>query len=550
MFIKRFAVIGLLSLALIAGATLVPLGGKVGDEVYFDNEFVGNLPEDQVRKIVSDKIAEFENQKLQIGRNNTTPVDLGITYSLDRTVANLLKQKSTLIASLIKADSTGLDVVQGEVVVPVIEYNYGEVRMRVAALLEEYETESVDAAVVWTKDGFEITESKVGRTIVGKEKLVDEIVAKLTEDVLDLGVEKNYPVQYLAVSPVVNTEQANAVFAKLNQYLVDLPKVSVAGELNQIDFLASDDWFEFDYLNGEISLNKAKLEEYVKELALELNQNANIVTVKDIKAYTSEYYGNNIYYKADVEGEMKSGKSVNEAKLIKDILAAFEGEEKTVYVEFDLKPMEIRSTVDGANFSDLLSVGKSSYALGNQPNRVHNIKTAVSYQNGVVIPPGARFSFNDVGGWVTLEKGYQNGKVIMGSGVVDAPGGGVCQVSTTAFRAAVFAGLDIDKRKNHSWDVSYYQDIHGVDAAVYPPGEVDLAFYNTTPGYILVHAFVNEPEETVYFEFYGESDGRSVELSEPWLSRPVGGKIVKTDWQIKKADGTVEQREIVSRYWK
>ena len=385
MFLKKFVVGGLLSIALIAAFSFVPLGSKVGAEVYFSDKFVANLSEDEIRVIVEEKVAEFENQTVRIGKQAVTPVELGVTYNIDKTVSRLLKQKATLLASLTKADSTGLDIVEGEIVLPVIEYNYGELRMKIASILEEYETEPVDAAVVFGDNGYYVTESSLGRTIIGKDDLIEDIVDKLGKDLLKLDEEKNYAVKYMAVSPRYNTEQAKVVYEKLSQVLSSPVKISIAGELREIEGLNSQKWFDFDYEKGEIFLVNSEVESFVADFAKEFNEEASIITVKAINSYASEYYGKNTYYKAEVDGVMKSGKWINQEKLVADIITAFGSDEKVVYVEFDVAPMTVKSEVEGASFDDMISVGKSSYALGNQPNRVHNIKTATAYQNAVVI---------------------------------------------------------------------------------------------------------------------------------------------------------------------
>jgi vancomycin resistance protein YoaR len=77
--------------------------------------------------------------------------------------------------------------------------------------------------------------------------------------------------------------------------------------------------------------------------------------------------------------------------------------------------------------------------------------------------------------------------VIKKEGTVPEFGGGLCQVSSTAFRAAMNGGLPITQRRNHAYAVQYYAP-QGTDATIYP-GVVDLKFINDTPGDILIWAF-------------------------------------------------------------
>jgi vancomycin resistance protein YoaR len=94
-------------------------------------------------------------------------------------------------------------------------------------------------------------------------------------------------------------------------------------------------------------------------------------------------------------------------------------------------------------------------------------------------------------------------------------GGGVCQVSTTAFRAAFYAGLPIVERHQHTYRVSYYEQDGsptGFDAAVYSPG-VDLKFRNDTEGAILIQTSVDTASSTLTFRFFGTPNAREVKLA-------------------------------------
>ena len=90
-------------------------------------------------------------------------------------------------------------------------------------------------------------------------------------------------------------------------------------------------------------------------------------------------------------------------------------------------------------------------------------------------------------------------------------GGGLCQVSTTAFRAAINTGLEITRRTAHAFPVVYY-DPQGFDATIYPPWP-DLRFINNTPSYVLVQTKINDYD--LIFEFYGTNDGRKIEIDGP-----------------------------------
>ncbi|OQA52440.1 MAG: Vancomycin B-type resistance protein VanW [candidate division WS2 bacterium ADurb.Bin280] len=151
---------------------------------------------------------------------------------------------------------------------------------------------------------------------------------------------------------------------------------------------------------------------------------------------------------------------------------------------------------------------------GSSSNRVHNVKTGVQAVSGVLLKPGEEFSTTGRLGRVDASTGYLQEMVIKEDKTVPEFGGGLCQVSTTLFRAAMNSGLKITERHNHSYRVSYYEPPIGMDATIYTPSP-DLKFVNNTPSYILIQGRVEGYKAT--FDFYGTKDGREIEISEPYV---------------------------------
>ncbi len=162
---------------------------------------------------------------------------------------------------------------------------------------------------------------------------------------------------------------------------------------------------------------------------------------------------------------------------------------------------------------ELIAEGRSDYTHS-IPSRIHNVILAASKFNGVIIPKGEEFSFNKIVGDISASSGYQTAWVISGGRTVLGDGGGVCQVSTTMFRAALNAGLPITERHAHAYRVSYYENDSdpGFDATIYSPS-VDLRFKNDTPADILIQTVVDEENKLLTFKFYGKKDDRIVEIS-------------------------------------
>ena len=141
-------------------------------------------------------------------------------------------------------------------------------------------------------------------------------------------------------------------------------------------------------------------------------------------------------------------------------------------------------------------------------NRIHNVHLMADYIDGTVIAPGHTFSFNERVGPRTVERGFREGQMIIGSLLLPAIGGGVCQTATTLFNNAFELGLPIVERHNHSFYISHYP--MGRDATV-SWGGPDLVFKNDLKTGILIKT--SYTDSTLTFSFYGTDPKRRVEIS-------------------------------------
>ncbi len=163
---------------------------------------------------------------------------------------------------------------------------------------------------------------------------------------------------------------------------------------------------------------------------------------------------------------------------------------------------------------------QTSYFRGSSSARIQNIKTAASSFHGLLIAPGETFSMASELGNISLDNGYAEALIIIGDKTIKGVGGGVCQVSSTLFRTAFFAGLPIAERHPHAYRVGYYEQtvgghsasLAGLDATVYVP-LVDFKFTNDTPNWILMETYTSPTYGSLTWKFYSTTDGRSVEWS-------------------------------------
>lgn len=216
----------------------------------------------------------------------------------------------------------------------------------------------------------------------------------------------------------------------------------------------------------------------------------------------------------------RDGKSVDENELRSLFLTAIphiatgQLTEVTIPVPVTVvKPDVQTADVNSYGIKELIGKGYSEFS-GSIPGRIHNVALAAQKLNGVLIKPGEVFSFNGTVGDISAATGYQSAYVIKNGRTVMGDGGGVCQVSTTLFRAALDAGLPITERHEHSYRVHYYEDggfKAGLDATVFDP-TYDFKFRNDTPGHILIQTKTDTNNLTLTFELYGSSDGRKSQI--------------------------------------
>ncbi len=276
--------------------------------------------------------------------------------------------------------------------------------------------------------------------------------------------------------------------------------------------------------------------------------------------------------------ETEAGLSVDYELLAEDIQVWLEigPDVRADSVELSIiekKPTVTAENVNELGIAELLGTGHSNMS-GSPVNRQGNIQRGVDLLNGLLIAPDEEFSLVTALKPFTIENGYLPELVIKGSETIAEVGGGLCQIGTTTFRGALGAGLEIVERRNHSYAVSYYSDdrngLPGTDATIYD-AKPDFIFKNDTGNYILLQT--RREGNDLYFDYWGKSDGRVANFSEPiaynWVSPPPlkeiesdslapgqrkctesahRGVTAQFTYTIDYADGTQHEEDFVSVY--
>ncbi|MDK1029158.1 MAG: VanW family protein [Anaerolineae bacterium] len=258
----------------------------------------------------------------------------------------------------------------------------------------------------------------------------------------------------------------------------------------------------------------------------------------------------NIGRTVDVDASIKA---INEALLV--------GEHNIpLRIVETLPAVTDNSTAEQLGIIELVS-SETTYFYGSSAERIQNIQISAAQFHGVLIAPGEIFSMGNTLGDISLDNGFAEALIIYGGRTIKGVGGGVCQVSTTLFRAVFFGGYPVNERYSHAYRVSYYEqsasgainsNLAGLDATVYFP-LVDFKFTNDTPYWILMETDVNVDARTLSWKMYSTSDGRSVtwQTTGPQnvvpAPKPIfeeteelkSGQIRQVDWAANGADVTV-----------
>ncbi len=229
------------------------------------------------------------------------------------------------------------------------------------------------------------------------------------------------------------------------------------------------------------------------------------------------------------------GQRLDRPALERDILdAVHRPGERRVQVPVILLNKEFDTSSNALGIKDLLGVGSSIYK-GSPDYRDHNIAVGAAKLDGMIVRPGDTFSFNERIGAFTKAEGWVEGSVIVEDRTEQGIGGGICQVSTTLFRAALAAGLPIEERWPHLYRVRYYEMGGlpiGYDSTIFSPG-IDLKFRNDFENPIMLRVLIDRRLATLDFEIWGTADGRKVTLNKPrlwdWEDPPPDEGIVNSE---------------------
>jgi vancomycin resistance protein YoaR len=507
------AVITLVVLGIAGGITSFyrSYEGRIYPNVSIQGIAVGEMTPEQAESALRSRYAAFLRQPVVItyGDRQWTPTldELGMTFDFRGAVDaayNAGRGRGVVddVRELAAIWQHGLDVP--------LHVSYDETRAQayLTQLAREIERAPADAQV--RLDGAQIA---IVGAVIGRQVLVDATLAQVSQQ-LQAFVPTTIPLQTREIPPRLDDATVAAARAQIETILQG-PLTLQVGK-NEYEWTVAD-------LADMIIINRVPSAEGDR-IAVTLDQDMIARRIRQIADETEKpgtrprVAWNNGDLKIVKPG--KPGLRLDEARARDMVIAAAMGRDRTL----DLPMVPTDPPVTEANLHqlgirELVSIGKSDFT-GSAAYRVHNIGVGMQLLNGLLIAPGEEFSFNKNIGQINAANGFVEGAAIIQNRTQQEFGGGICQDSTTMFRAAFWAGLPITERWGHSFYISWYDKYAlgprgngpGLDATIFTGGP-DLKFVNDTGAWLLIQAWSNPKTGVAQIELYGTKPNRTVDLT-------------------------------------
>ena len=460
-----------------------------------------------------------------------TAKEMGVSFNVAATVeeAYAVGREGN---NLERLGERSLSLVVGVTIPPDVDYRPEKAQAEVEEIASQVNHEPREASVEVYGSEVEVLESSEGYKldVAATMERIDSAVedmsgqARLVGDVL---------------SPEITTEEAETAAEKARQALSEQLVFKAEGRTWTLSPAAVGSALEVTK-NGdelEVSLNRDRLRDRLAHVYADL-------TIRSVEAGYDVAANSSV-----VVTPSKEGQRIEDEKF----LAAIEDglfqnkREYEVPIVVD-RPEYTTAELEGMKPTTLLGSYRTNYTLSSDKSeeRVENLELASGEVSGTFLAPGKIFSMNAA----VSDVNYKETHVIINGAETLADGGGLCQVTSTLYNAALFAGLEIVERHPHASQLPYIRP--GMDATIWF-GALDMKFKNTTDGFVLLEEYVSDGY--VYANVYGVPDNVNVEMrsEELWMTedasewvtyytRTEGRKVVYKDQWKTEYDALIDDK--------
>lgn len=575
----RITVFTLLALSVVFAFSFIFVafaytGNAVCSNATLDGFDIGGMDGDTLSEFVDSHIQKLCESRIIVSvggsKYSFLPEDIGVKYDKESTISTILGYRGTGVQYYVSAISNFLGKKEF--------FTHATFDREVAKnTFFEKVTEihrPINAQIIVENGAWVVKPSKIGYS--GD---IDVLLDRIEGNLHVLG-KREFAFDVHSVVADFTTEHAESLMPRVLKITQNDHNLVVnAGKIRQtfpIDFHDGSSWLVITRSNAkewDVTLNEVMIVQVIIDRIAPLVERH--VQHVEIKGYEKK---KGLLY-ANAEGVAQDGIKIDLSETLKNISEHLEAGIHETNVVVDHLPARIITPEDSPyQFPDRLSAGLSNYATSSD-DRIHNVKLGLSKFHNRVVVPGEILSNNAHVMPVTNEAGYKNELAIFGGGgLKKVPGGGLCQVSTTIYRAFFNGGFNIIERYPHSLYVHYYtayQD--GLDATIYPSygGDFkgkDLRIVNDYSHAILVQTYTNDETLDAVTQIFGTSDGRTVEISGPtylentWIGtdyiedpslapgveyvevKGSYGKLIHWNRIVTYEDGKVNNEDVYSRY--
>jgi len=405
-------------------------------------------------------------------------------------------------------------------------------------IASQIDTPPVEASLTVNGTQVAVTPGAYGRTVnIGGT--LDQIVNPLR----NLG-SADLPLAIVEYRPGVLDASQQAAIAQtiLSQPLtlvIEAPKAGDPGpwtfdQTQLASMLAINRAEDANGARYEVGLDQAKLTPFLETIA----------PLVEIKPQNARFTFNDETRELEVipGKEAVDGRLLNIAATVQNLNAQAVTGAHTIPLVFGVVTPQIGNNTKAADLgiTGLVS-DQITYFAGSSAERINNIRIGSAAFHGVLVPPSGTFSFDEVLGDISLDTGFSEALIIYAGRTIKGVGGGICQVSTTAFRAAFFGGYPIVERHSHAYRVGYYEKGFGpgLDATIFSP-VADFKFTNDRQAWLLIETYVYN-NGVLQFKFYSADDGRQVAVGTPDVKNIVPAPNDKYEENPELATGTIKQ---------
>lgn len=477
------------------------LGGKTKDDAK-------NILTEEAKLFLENEIVlNYEPKDGQSGKEyKFKPEELGLQYDIDKTVNGIWSWGRKE-----RAGRSFLEQLQSIFSKKNHNFSYAinseALDKKISEIALEQDQPEKDFAISYQNGKFILSTERAEGWRINQTTLKDKVgvnIAKAEVENINFGTE--------TFKPQISQENAEKRLVEANSIISagDLSLKFETQEFNaDIDTIGSIIKYEGAGDDLKLGFDKAREKLFIQNIAGSID-----IVASDAKLGIADG-------KATIISVATLGKTLDQTQTAVDIENALSArisgqtssvDPKTIALKVEVKkPAITNDSIGNLGINELIGTGTTNF-VKSPTNRVYNINVGAKAINGSLVAPGETFSTIGKLGKIDANSGYLPELVIKNNTTVPDYGGGLCQVSTTLFRAALNAGLKITERQNHSYRVSYYEPPIGMDATIYDPSP-DFKFVNNYSTHILIQSKIVGTKIT--FEIYGTKDGRVATLTTP-----------------------------------